>query len=794
MHLLDNYSKDFLATNQERVNTLKEQFKVSKVSIVNNKFNLTVQNTGNIPINITRIYVQNTTATDWFATYSVNSAISPTSSVTNIGMNVPLSAISTNSYNIKMVTDRGNSQEILIRSASSAPVPLQLFVLPSSVSSGFTVNVLLGVTNNMTTAAALTDVEPMLSVISGGASATYVSGPTPISYDTIPNGNTVYFQWVYQISGSTGSSVTFNATLQNAYPGNYATSKATVQNVQFSDQSLTSMTAKGLSALSVFDNLLIFHKETTDSLNGYQLYSVSPDTTGQIIQLDSITPIFYTNNDTLSVHIPAGQWNATLRYLSSPVPSSIPSGNFPDLIYHFESSGSTTKDSSGNGDDLTVNGAVFSSGSGVNNTNAFTFTPNQYMARAIDTHSNIDATQFNSASTALWFKTTGSVISKKVLVRMGDISSRPFYEISVLNHKIYFQFGNEKNSGSVDAACTGSKTVDDQNWHHVIVEKTGAGTCKLYVDGNSDGSQTTTTSGCSGIGCAAVSGNWAVSRDSSGPGSYFSGTIDDLMHWNNYALSSSQVTDLYKASYGQSAHKLTFTVDIVDQNGNFVQHINTTSISNYPFNFQDSFGTYSSVSASSTTWGSQNFTFNAPAVNMAPNQRIKFQIAFVTQVNGRLPMKFDIDNSLISSKSSSLQIPLPDNPLPGYFVCNQCTSEDGTVNVYNQGPYSAWLTQNSRVTFETYDGKSVYASWVTGFSGFSHGVSADSPVIPVGTSLLVTFSIPHTGPGIDPSGNSGAYGSVITAGHYRMYVFLNGYDQKGNVLLGTEYIGPVKVT
>ncbi|MHB9160612.1 MAG: hypothetical protein ACYC6W_06990 [Nitrosotalea sp.] len=772
---------------------MKEQFKVSKVAIVNNKFNLTVQNTGEIPINITHIYVQNTTATDWFGKYSVNSAISPTSTVTNVGMNIPLSAISTKSYNIKLVTDRGNSQDVLIRSTSSSPIPLQLFILPSSVPSGFTINVLLGVTNNMTTSVALANVEPVISIISGGASATYVSGPQPTSYDTIPNGNTVYFQWTYQISGSTGSSITFNATLQNAYPGNYVTSQVTIQNVQFSDQSLNSMTSKGLTALSTFDNLLIFHKETTDSLNGYQMYSVNPDATGQIIQLDSTTPTFYTNNDTVSANIPAGQWNATLRYLSSPVPSSIPNGNLPDLIYHFESSGSTTKDSSGNGDDLTVNGAVFSSGTGVNNTNVFTFTPNQYMSRAVDSHSNIDATAFNFASTALWFKTSGSVTTKQVLVRMGDTSSKPFYEISVLNHKIYFQFGNEKNSGAVDAACTGSKIVDNQNWHHLIVEKTGAGTCKLYVDGNSDGSQTTTTFGCSGTGCAAVSGNWAVARDSSGPGSYFSGRIDDVLHWNNYALSSSQVTDLYNTSYGKSAHKLTFTVDMVDQNGNFVRHINTTSISNYPFNFQDSFGTYSSISASSTTWGSQNFTFNAPVVNVASNQRIKFQIAFVPPVNGQLPMKFDIDNSLIST-SSSLQIPLPDNPLPGYFVCNQCTTQDGTVNVYNQGPYAAWLTQNSRVTFETYDGKSVYASWVTGFSGFSHGVSADSTVMLVGTSLPITFSIPHTGPGIDPSGNSGAYGSIIMPGHYRMYVFLNGYDQKGNVLLGTEYIGPVKVT
>ena len=798
MHLLDNYSQTFLTKNQERMDNQKEQFKVTQVSLAQNKFNITVQNTGEIPININRLYVQNTTTTDWFAKYSINTAVSPAQTVTNLGMSIPLSAVSTKSYDMKLITERGNSQEFLVSSSSSAPVFLQLFVLPVSVPNGFTTSILLAVTNNMSNNVILTNITPNLSVVSNGATAALQSSPQPITYGSLSNGNTVYFQWTYSITGATGSSVMFNATLQNPYPGNFVTSTVTVQPVQFAGQSGTSITSHGLSALATSDTRLIFHKETTDALNGYQMYSVAPDATGQIIQLDTTTPIFYTNNDTVSFDIPAGKWNATLRYLSSPIPSTIPTQ--PDLIYHFEdgSNPSQIKDSSVHTDNLSVSSSkpTWGSSFGPNATGSYSFSGSQYFYHAVDSNSNF-VNQY--ATTAGWFKTNGLVSGKQDIFRVGDTLSKPFYEVAVdVDHKLLFQFSGT-TTGSNPISCKSSTTVDNSQWHHFVAVRgsptTGAGTCTLYLDGLQVALNNPGCSSCTGN--SAV-GNFVIGAEkASSPSNTFNGMIDDVMYWNNYAVTNSpvqQVTDLLKTSYGSSAHKLTFTADIVDQNGNFIEHVNTTSISNYPFSFYDSFGSYPTVTASSPTWGLQNFTFNAPEINLTPNQRLQLQINFVSPNYGKLPMKFDIDNSAINGITSGLQIPPPSSPLPGYYICNSCTISDGTVNVYNLGPYIAWLTQNSRVTFETYDGTSVYASWVTSFAGFSHGISSDSLPILVGTTAQISFSVPHTGPGIDPSGNSGAYGTVIPAGHYRMYIYLNGYDQKGNVLLGTQYVGPVKVT
>ncbi len=791
---MDNYSQTFLTKNQERMDTQKEQFKITKVSINNNKFDISIKNTGDIPVNLTKLYVQNTTnPTDWFAKYDVNSVVAPAQTVTNIGSSMALSALPSQSYSMKLVTERGNSQEFFVGSSSNIPVPLQMFVIPTTIPSGFTTNILMAVTNNMTSGT-LTNVIPSISIISQGATAVLQSGPTPASYDSIQTGNTAYFEWTYLITGPSGSSVTFNATLQNAYPGNFVTGAVTVVPVSFASASTTALTSKGLSALSTSDSQLNFHKETTDALDGKQMYSVNPDASGQIIQLDTTSPIFYTNNDTTTETIAAGKWNVTLRYLSSPVPSSIP--NQPDLVYHFESAGTTTKDSSGNNEDLNIiGGPTFGPNLGTNSSNTFVLNGNsQYFARnqAPDSHSNPNLNSVTS--TAGWFKTSGSITNHKSIFHVGNAASKPFYDVSLsAAGKVVFRFSG-KSDGSSPTSCisAGSTRYDDQQWHHFVAIKTSSSTCSLYVDNLS--ATTTSITGCTSSCTNAPPGNYYVGYDPLNQTNFFPGTIDDIIHWNNYQLSSAQVTDLVSTSYGVNAHTVTFTLDVVDKSGNFLRHINTTSISNVPFSFQDSFGAYPSISASSSSWNYQNFTMSLPAVALDQNERIKFQIKFVNPVHGLLPIKFDIDNTNISGLDSGIQIPSPSAPLPGYFVCNGCSDEDGTVYVYNLGPYKAWLTQSSRVTFETYDGTSVYASWVTGFSGFSHGISSDSTPIDVGTSVPISFSIPHTGPGLDPSGNSGAYGQSIPPGHYRMYIYLNGYDQKGNVLLGTQYVGPVKVT
>ncbi len=350
----------------------------------------------------------------------------PSQTITNVGTNLPLTVVPTDAYDMKLVTSRGNSQEFFVSSASNAPILLQLFVLPSTLPSGFTTTVLLSVTNNMTSDAVLTNVTPSLSVIQGGASSSCSSQAQPASYQTLQSGGTTFFQWICTVTGSVGSTVSYNATILNAYPGNFVMSTVSIAAVPSAGQSQTALSAQGLSALGFNDNVLILHQEITpNGLAGYEMYSAPADTTGKVIRLDLTNPVFYTNNDTnmSQVTVNPGKWNATLRYFSSPLPSTITVN--ASMIFHFENyttTGPKVHDSTtGLGtttNDLTVNGnPSWSPTGGVNGSGGFTFTGSQYLDNTITSSSADDLA--TPATVSGWFKTSGSS-SKQVILRFGS--------------------------------------------------------------------------------------------------------------------------------------------------------------------------------------------------------------------------------------------------------------------------------------------------------------------------------------------------------------------------------------
>ena len=78
MDLIDNFAESIGIKQTLDYERQTEEFEVVKVSIVNNKFNFTLQNTGNIPVKITRLWVKNTTDSTWpFSKFDLNAVIAP---------------------------------------------------------------------------------------------------------------------------------------------------------------------------------------------------------------------------------------------------------------------------------------------------------------------------------------------------------------------------------------------------------------------------------------------------------------------------------------------------------------------------------------------------------------------------------------------------------------------------------------------------------------------------------------------------------------------------------------------
>lgn len=787
MNVLDDFSQITLSKNQEGIDRGKEQFEVTGFAITNNKFNITVQNTGNLPIKFTRLWVENKTTTDWVSKYDINKPVSPGATLTNVGQDIQLNTLTTNAYDVKLVTERGNVKEFTVNSASLQPLNLKIYVLPNVVSAKFTTTVLFTVTNNMTNNGMLTNLQPIILAIPEGASAEQLSGPDPISYPVLEKGDTAYFKWTFKINGNSGDKVKFEASLANGYSGQIVEEEVEIATVSLSDSSNTSLESQGLTSSTASDDILFLHKETTDALDGYEMQSVNPDNNaGQIIQLDTTSVSFYTLNDTAIIQIPNGTWNGYLRYVSNSLPSTLVN-NVANMIFHFEDLGSSTvaKDSTGN-NDLTLgtgnNKPVVYPTIGPNGSGTFHFdsSKNQYMSHSITNVNDIGS----QTSTSGWFKTDPGSPSRMVILRMGNqADTQEFYEVGLTSGSVLFRYSSKP--GLIDGSCQTSGTnYADNSWHHFVALKTGTSTCTIYVDGQLQVTDSDTS--CPGGGsCSDVApaGNWNIGRDPSSSGiNPFNGYLDDIIHWNSYQLTPAQITDLYKTSYGNNAHQVTFTIDKVNQNGN--NPINIVTNSSYPLKFLDAFGSFSNPTDSS--WGYYNYTTKAQNVTINSNERLKIKMSFVHPPNGDMNMKLKLDDTdVVSDKGNTFfQIPKPSTPFPAYYVYDN--SAKGDVNIFNAGPKGAWISFLSRVIYTSLDTGKSYGSLLTKINGTDINIAQDSPFLTVGNTHQAEYDKPRAQPGA-------ANSELIPEGRYKMYVFLSGYDEEGAIFLKTVYVGVVRV-
>src|SRR5579875_17575 len=828
MNTLNQYDNSVITKNQQLSNTNQERLQITSVTVPNGKFNITVADIGNLPVNITKIWVQNTTATDWDYQYLVSSFVAPGSTSTNIGQTIPVIYNPSSAYNVKLVTSRGNAYQFTVNSASQYPLSIQLISTPNIVPSGFATNLLMIVFNNSTEGATVTNVSPnALGIVANSGVTSNCGLPSPPLSKSIPPGATTIFQWSCTLSGDTSSSITYNATLQNGYSHNYGITTVTIGAVQFASESTSSLSASGLGVgNNLVDSVLLFDQnQFSVPYGGFQMYNTAPDNSTNknglgttFLQLDQ-SPYgasFYTNNGS-STTISSGVWNATLRYVSAPLPTTFSTNQYPDLIYHFQdyvSGKNNAGNSIGPNDNLTIySNPSWSPTGGVNNTSGYTLDgSSQYMSDNVDPHTQIPS-QNGVASTSMWFKTSGSCSGTCTLMRIGSSAKSPFYDIVISSHHLVFKFSdhnnNDNNGGQVDATCTGLETVDDQNGDFVVTEKTGSTSCQMYTDGSIDGSSSPGTA-CSGGrngDCASESGTWNIGRDPSSNNNYFGGIIDNFMHWNSYQPTSSQVTDLLHTSYGMNAETVDVNVFETDVNGNCNSGngglggncqgsgnviYQTTSA---PMPFEDSWGGYSTSRPSANSfWGQANFTTDRlPTVNVTTSQRIEFQIQYVPKSSGQLGMQMIIDNTQLAGTQSELQMPTISAPFLGYLSYDN--KNDGSLYISNAGPNVAWVAPGSRAVFYNYDSctqNCAYAGWIyfsTNNQHWNQWSNTDSFAIPVGTSLELFFTQPNTQPGLD--GYQG--GTIIPIGYYKMYVYINGYDDSGHTLLNTQYLGVVRV-
>ncbi|MDH3677785.1 MAG: LamG domain-containing protein, partial [Nitrosopumilus sp.] len=698
MNLFENFSENVFAADQERENRKKESFDISKLTIENNKINLDIHNSGDIPISFTRIWIENVTGVDQVYRFDLNNTVTTGTTAKNILQFLPFIALETQSYKMKLVTDRGTTKEFSVN-ASTNPLHLQLFALPEEIPTNFKSTILLSVTNNSTQNTIYTNIQPILNVIPLGAIAEF-EGSMPEPHPVLEKGETAIFEWSYRISGEDGDKIRFEAEVLNGIPGNLVIKNVEVQKIEIAEQSVSSLRSNFLTSGLVPENVLIFHKETLDALGERQMWSSAPeDNLEEIIDFSLTNPIFYTNtDDNVTVNIPDGKWNATLRYISSPMPESLMhSGTTSETMsYHFEIDLDSPLDSTTN--------TLMTLGSATNRPSwnatahqgaaAYEFSGNQYASILTNDDNDLDD---SPSTTSAWFYAYSSGPASDQAIYFGDTNNgQKSYQIFLnQNGHLIFQL----DTGSTIATCTGATNYKDDSWHHFVARMPGDNDCDLYVDGilmDSD-----TNGGNSNI---VLQGNIYVGASDENGANGFNGFIDDLIHWDDYALDENveqEVTDLFNTNYGSDAHLLDFDIRIVDPLGNDLGFSNKTIVQtfSFPLPYTSDFGEYSAPLTD--IWGQFNFTAITTEERVVDlGERLMINMTYIPKNLGNLNMKMIIDDVDVTSGlgSSFIQIPFPDTILPGYAVYDNAAK--GEISIFNPGPRDNWIKYQSRVIFE----------------------------------------------------------------------------------------------
>ncbi len=307
MDLIDSLARSVEIKQTQDIDRNKEEAEITAVSIDNNKFNLTLKNTGNIPINVTRLWAENQTDSSWNHTkYQINKAVFPGQTETNIGQNIALIALDSQSYSLKLSTERGNLFTVQALSPQGKAIKMNLFATPRSVLAGQNVTIWYGVTNNLTDGSILKLITPQIEDppdATGSASAGLKVGPIPATDESLTHGETAFFKWVYEIGGDEGDTVTFNATVNNAKQGNYVTDPI---RIVAAPADLTGFIENAGKLTATYDSLEWAQGATGGWRSGWNLDNNAATVFRMNITNNDDTDTFYMGEDTSIVLDPLG--------------------------------------------------------------------------------------------------------------------------------------------------------------------------------------------------------------------------------------------------------------------------------------------------------------------------------------------------------------------------------------------------------------------------------------------------------------------------------------------------------
>lgn len=785
-----NFSEQVIVQDTHRIEKEKEAFEITSIDTSTGTLNAVLQNTGQIPVKITRFYLDEKGIVDVVQKIEVNAAI-PIGGTVKLTDYVSFPVDSTKGYKLKFLTSRGFDHTYFVNSSNQQNLDLQLHALPQTVPTGFETTVLFSVHNNATDNNILMNLTPVIQVVPNDINTIVAQIGTvePEFYPSLKPGETTTFKWVYSINGDTGDYAEFTTSLLNGYPNNEETSRVTVTEVLLASEAVTSFTSQGFTPLSSQTSDLVLHQENVlEPPSWLQMDQKLADAIGQSISLDATIPIFATNNGT-EVEISAGKWNTTMVYYSDPFPDILATSMDIEggLVFHFEDGGGGIDGNEDNSFDCVSEAskskyANYEDGMSVNNWEEYGG-PHNSGSYTFDGSSGFFSVQKSKCSEV---KTDTATISGRFKADSagsgedyiywagrddGATEQRFSVKINTVGD-VVFDFETTNNDETI---CTTLSTdYRDDTWHHFVGVRDGDFSCRLYIDGSLADEPIDGSGGNADVGIddpVVIGGRLITKGANPSAGDFFQGSLDDIMYWQNFAMTAPQITDLYNANYGDHAHEVTFTFSRTDNEGNFLTTL-TNDIS-YPMNFSD--GKRDNEFLNSFIYS----TALQPIVTIGAQERLKFEMLFVDFTEAlKMTLRID-DNSL----SESTRLLLPE--LSASFSPFSIYDNDSllTVGVTSSGPFGAWITKDgSRAILTSTTTQESYAGIIRSVNGTEVSETQDGVFIADGEKVDLVFYRPRSEPNscwndvpviCDEVG-------IMPPGLYDGKVLMIGYNDEGN--------------
>lgn len=813
LNTIGDFSEQVIVQDTHRMAKEKEAFEITFIDIKSDKLEGVIQNTGQVPLKITNLWIDEKGFPDVVQKISVDATIGIGDTINLdliiIGMD-PLKG-----YNMKFVTSRGEVQSYFVNSSDEIKLHTQLNALPETIPTGFDTVILFTVTNNATNNNALLNLTPQIIVTPSGPTA-IVTGSgisDPLSYPSLKPGESITFKWVYTMEGKSLDSAKFDVQLQNGHPANLKDITVKITDIQFASVAATASSSQSFNPVSSSTENLVLHQEIVEKISpGYQLEQKLADAVGMNILLDEsdwITDGFFTNNGT-QVSIDQGNWDVNLVYYSEPFPKILYNSMDANggMIFHFEDKGENgedgDEDNSFNCNDInnkgkfaqyagTLSNSKWIEFGGPNNTGSYTFD-------GIGDYFRIEVADCNELlldyrqTISGWFKTpsgSGNDFIYYAGKDKGFAQGDDHFAVRLNGAgNVVFSFETDKNDGPAICNSASINYRDDQ-WHHFVGVRDGDYTCKLYIDGVISPVAPITYSSSDPFIKIDYDYVYIGARlDDKDPPypvtDYFQGSLDDIMYWNNYALSAAEADELSNTSYGEGAHEMTFTFRKTNDLGSELELISNDS--GYQMNFLD--GKRDNKAVKSFKYSS---TAPVGAKTILDQERIKLLIGLDNPDVMKMTLRID-DNSL--TEISYIDLPTFD---PSF---HPSTSQDKdakfTVGITSNGKDGAWLTkEGTRIILTDPDTEISYAGIIDTVNGTTITENQDSIFIQEDNHVDLVFHRLH----ISPNGcwpvpleiiceETG----IIPPGEYDGQILMIGYNDQGNQNTWKVDLGKIKMT